>query len=147
MSDEKKCVFCDIKESINTRIIEETKNTYTILSNPALMKGHCLVIPKKHVESLSELNDDVRQELFEQVVRMQSLLIRKFMGCDIRQNYRPFQKQDDLKINHLYIHLQPRELYDELYEKCMIYEKDVFKKLSQEQLDEDKEFVLREVKV
>lgn len=141
------CPFCNVEKSESTRILEETKHTYTILSNPSLMKGHCLVIPKKHVEILAELNDDERIELFEQVVRMQALLIRKFMGCDIKQNYRPFQKQDELKINHLHIHLQPRELYDELYEKCLIHEKEVFKKLTQEQLDEDKEFVLKEVKV
>ena len=97
------CPFCDLKEE---RIIEETKNTFTILSNPAIVKGHLLVIPKRHAEKLSELNGDEKIELFNQVIKMQEILLRKFSGCDIRQNYRPFQAQDSLKVNHLHIHLQ-----------------------------------------
>lgn len=143
---EENCLFCREIE-VYSRILYETPHTLTILSNPALMKGHCLVIPKKHVEILAELNDNVRQELFEQVVKMQSLLLRRFRGCDIRQNYRPFQKQDRFKVNHLHIHLQPREFQDELYKKSQIHEKEVFKDLSEEELDQMKEFILQEVKV
>ena len=50
-------------------------------------------------------------------------------GCDIKQNYRPFQKQTKLKVNHLHIHLQPRELFDNLYEKSQIFEKEIFSDL------------------
>jgi histidine triad (HIT) family protein len=143
---EENCPFCKEIE-LHSRILYETPHTLTILSNPALMKGHILVIPKKHVEILAELNDDVRQELFEQVVKMQALLLRRFRGCDIKQNYRPFQKQDQYKVNHLHIHLLPREFQDELYKKSQIYEKEIFKDLNDEELDQMKEFILEEVKI
>jgi len=134
------CPFCDLKEE---RIIEETKNTFTILSNPAIVKGHLLVIPKRHAEKLSELNGDEKIELFNQVIKMQEILLRKFSGCDIRQNYRPFQAQDSLKVNHLHIHLQPREFEDELYKSCQIYEKTIFKELDKEEINKAKEFILK----
>ena len=51
---EEECPFCNGIEP-RSRIIDETRETITILSNPALVRGHCLVIPKRHVEKLSEL--------------------------------------------------------------------------------------------
>ncbi len=139
------CPFCSLSKDTEgrTRIIDETTNTLTILSNPALMKGHCLVIPKRHVEKPSELSEEERKELFNQVIKIQELLIKHFSGCDIKENYRPFQKQSDLKVHHLHFHLQPRELFDELYEKSQKAEENVFKKLSKEELEETKRFLLR----
>jgi len=101
------------------------------------MPGHLLVIPKRHVEKPSELNEQERAELFETVIEFQEKILNKISsGCDIKQNYRPFQKQNRLKVNHLHFHLQPRELFDELYKKCQIFQKDIFKDLSQQELSE-----------
>ncbi len=136
------CVFCDIVGSKKNReIIFETENTLTILSNLSLVKGHCLIMPKRHVEKISELNEKESEEIFSELVKVQDILLKKFFGCDIRQNFRPFQKQDKLKVNHLHFHLQPREFFDTLYEKCQIYEKEIFRDLSQEELKEIKKEV------
>jgi histidine triad (HIT) family protein len=133
-TDSNRCVFCNF-DLVRSRLIEETKNTFSIFSNPCLVKGHVLVIPKRHVEKLSELSKEERDELIEQAVRLQEILLKKFKGCDIRQNYRPFQTESKLKVNHLHVHLQPRELFDELYEKCQIYEGEIFKELSQKDMN------------
>lgn len=122
------CPFCNINKE-KTRIIKETDKVLVILSNPRLVEGHLLVIPKRHVEKLSELNDDEKKELFDTVIEFQENILKSASGCDIRQHYRPFQKQDNLKVNHLHIHLLPREFEDELYKKCQIYEKDIFEEL------------------
>ena len=42
-----------------------------MFSNPRLMEGHLLVIPKRHVEKLSELNEEERKELFDTVIEYQ----------------------------------------------------------------------------
>ena len=129
------CPFCEINKE-KTRIIQETKNSIVILSNPRLVSGHILVVPKKHVEKLSELDDLERRDIVDLIIKYQEKILKKVSpGCDIRQNYRPFQKQDKLKVNHLHIHLQPRELFDELYEKCQIFEKEIFKELSKEEME------------
>jgi len=51
------CPFCSI-DLERTRILDETKNTYVLISNPVLVPHHLLVIPKKHVSKLSELNKE-----------------------------------------------------------------------------------------
>jgi len=125
------CVFCNTD---NLKIIRESKNTITFLSNPCLMKGHCLVIPKKHFENILEIPEEILFELIKEVREVKRLLIERFgaSGCDIRQNYRPFLEDDRLKVSHLHFHVIPRELEDELYKKSMIFEKDVFEDLDQE---------------
>ncbi len=129
------CPFCTI-EAARNRIIKEGRFVVVIFSNPRLMPGHLLVIPKRHVEKISELESDERQELFSTVVEFQEkILSRIASGCDIRQNYRPFQKQDTIKVNHLHIHLHPRELFDNLYEKSQIFETSIFEKLGEGESD------------
>ena len=129
------CSFCNINKE-KTRIIRQGNYCYVCLSNPRLTKGHLLVIPKRHIEKISELSRDEKEELFDFVVEYQEKILKNMAkGCDVRQNYRPFQIQDKLKLDHLHIHLQPREFEDELYYKSQIFEKDVFKPLNQEEIN------------
>lgn len=127
------CPFCDIIDNNPERILREKENVIVISSNPRLMYGHLLVIPKRHVEKLSQLNEEEIKELWRTLIEFQEKILGNIApGCDIRINYRPFQKQDGLKVNHLHVRLEPRELFDELYEKCQIYEKEVYKDLPEE---------------
>jgi len=129
------CPFCNIQTE-RTRIIKEGKHTLVILSNPRLVEGHLLVIPKRHVERISELNKEEKEELLDTVIEFQEKILSRFAsGCDIRQNYRPFQEEDGIKLEHLHINLQPREFEDELYQRCQIFEKEIFKELTDEELD------------
>ncbi len=123
------CPFCNIDKEKN-RIIKSGKYVWVIMSNPRLVEGHLLVVPKRHVEKLSELNNKEKDELINTTIEFQELILKKYAsGCDIRQNCRPFQKESKLKVNHLHLHLQPRELFDELYKVSQIYEKELFKDL------------------
>lgn len=124
------CPFCVI-DAEKTRVIEARRHVIVVLSNPRLMPGHILVVPKHHVERLAELHPDEKTELWSTVEEFQQRIVDRLApGCDIRQNYRPFQPQDQLKIHHLHIHLQPREWEDELHRECQIHEKTVFQELS-----------------
>ena len=117
-----KCPFCNLD---NRKILRETANTLTLLSNPYLLKGHCLIIPKKHYENILEVPEEVLIELIREAREVERILLNKFKtGCDIRQHYRPFQNQNKLKVDHLHIHIIPRELKDELYEKRVFKELD-----------------------
>jgi len=130
-----KCPFCEINKE-KTRIIKQGKHCYVCFSNPRLMPGHLLVISNRHVEKISELNREEREELINFVVEFQEKILNNITeGCDIRQNYRSFQAQDGLKLDHLHIHLQPREFEDDLYKKCQISEKDIFKPFPQEEIN------------
>lgn len=115
-------------------MVTEGKYVFTALSNPRLMPGHLLIIPKRHIERPSELSSEEKAELFESLFAFQEQILQKVAtGCDIRQNCRPFLPQSKLKVNHLHFHLLPREFEDELYKKSMIYEKTIFQDLLEEE--------------
>ena len=102
------------------------------------MPGHLLVVPKRHVLRLSELNDVERKELFDVTISYQEKILKNIAsGCDIKQHNRPFLPENDLKVDHLHIHLQPRELNDELYLKSHVHDREIFKPLT----DSEKDFV------
>jgi diadenosine tetraphosphate (Ap4A) HIT family hydrolase len=103
------------------------------------MPYHILIVPKRHIEKISELTKEELNEIIDLIIKFEEkILSRISKGCDIRQNYRPFQQQNSLKVNHIHFHLQPRELYDELYKKCQINEVDIFKVVDLKDLDESK---------
>lgn len=105
-------------------MLHEGECVYVILSNPRLMKGHVLVVPKRHVMKLSELNVRERVELLEMVTNMQEKILSRFStGCDVRHHYRPFLKESQVKVNHLHIHVHPREFQDELYKTSQQFER------------------------
>ncbi len=134
------CPFCIIDKK-QTEIIKDGKYFYVTLSNPRLVPGHLLIIPKRHIEKISELTKKEREELFELIIEFQEKILKKFSsGCDLKQHYRPFIKQSWVKVSHLHFHLQPREFKDELYEKCQRFEteKGIFKMLTSK---ERKKFV------
>lgn len=129
------CPFCNLDKE-KSRVLKITKTVFVILSNPRLMPGHLLVIPRRHVEKLAELTLNESNDLLKMIIEFQEKLLSKYSsGCDIRQHYRPFQKQDTLKVNHLHVHLQPREFEDQLYRKCQIYEKPFFRNLSRREAE------------
>ncbi|HEX3568925.1 MAG TPA: HIT domain-containing protein [Candidatus Saccharimonadales bacterium] len=117
------CPFCEINRTRN-RIVHETEHSLTLLSNPRLMPGHALVIPKRHVEKPWELEDAELTDIFHEMWRVEQKLLETKLatGVDIRQNYRPFLVQGRLKVNHLHFHVLPRTNEDELYETSMRFE-------------------------
>ncbi|MBS3125561.1 HIT family protein [Candidatus Woesearchaeota archaeon] len=127
------CPFCTIDKG-KTKSIQEKEHVLVVFSNPRLMPGHLLVIPKRHVERPSELNADERKELFDTAIEFQEKILTKFAkGCDISQHCRPFLPESWTKVNHVHLHLRPREFEDELYQKSQKGEKDLWKDLPQDE--------------
>lgn len=114
--------------------------SWVILSDPRLMPGHSLIIPKRHVERLVELQLDEQLDVARLTVRMQErVLVAGATGCDIRQHYRPFIPQGKIKVNHLHVHIQPRYLEDELFQKAEKFERELFTPLETAELAEWRE--------
>jgi diadenosine tetraphosphate (Ap4A) HIT family hydrolase len=122
------CPFCQNDQKL---IIEESKLVKVIFSNPRLTRGHLLVIPKRHIETIWELKDQEIKETFHFLQIFQKKIVEKIgTGCDTRQNYRPFLKQSKLKVNHLHFHLIPRTLNDEIFQKVQKHQVEIFKDLT-----------------
>lgn len=84
---------------------------------------------------MNELTEEERKELFDTAIKYQEKILKKIAsGCDIKQHNRPFIPENDLKVDHVHIHLQPREFEDELYTKSQKYDREIFKPLLPEEV-------------
>lgn len=131
----KDCPFCALAKE-KGRILKEGRYCYVIFSNPRLMPGHLLIIPKRHVEGrLQDLSKEERDEILDFLVEYQTKILGKISsGCDIRQNYKPYAENSRTHVNHLHFHLNPREYKDELYEKADIYRDPLYRDLPEEEI-------------
>lgn len=130
------CPFCATAKD-ERRILKEGKYAYVIFSNPRLMPGHLLVIPKRHVEGrLADLSEEEREEIFELLIEFQGKILKKLSaGCDVRQNYKPYVKNSRTHVNHLHFHLYPRDYEDELYRQADIHKAPLYQNLPEEEHD------------
>lgn len=126
------CAFCNIFEE--GRTIKEGKFTYVVFSNPRLMAGHLLVIPKRHVTRISQLTKDEQNEIFDLLVEFQDKILKNLSsGCDIRQNFKPYVKNSRTHVDHVHFHLLPRNFQDEIQEKAEKFKDPLYKDLTDEE--------------
>jgi histidine triad (HIT) family protein len=124
------CPFCDPKE----RILKSNEHANVILSNPHKVPGHILVIPKRHVEKPWELTREELNDIFDLIWGIEQKIIGKLGdGIDIRQNYRPFMEQSNLKVDHIHFQIIPRSLHDYIYKVSEQYETELFADLDPEE--------------
>ncbi len=110
MENNKKCHFCD-RESSENNIIIENDFCYARWDNFPVSKGHSEIVPKKHIESFFDLND-------EEIVKIFSLI--KDVKNIIKEKYNPDAYNIGINegeaagrtIHHLHIHLIPRYIGD-----------------------------------
>lgn len=126
------CPFCKPE-----RILLQNENAQVILSNPRKVPGHFLVIPKRHLEKPWELEPQELQDVFALIFEVEQKIIGKLGdGCDIRQNYRPFLKQSQLKVDHMHFHIIPRALEDYIHTVSERFESELFAELDDAEHDE-----------
>jgi len=127
------CPFCHTDK----RIIKENDLAFVLLSDPRKIKGHFLVVPKRHVEKPWELTGEEAKAIFDLISFTQRKVSEKLSaGCDVRQNYRPFLKQGRTKVDHVHYHILPRDFEDELYTRAEYREADMFAELTREEKEE-----------
>ncbi|MBC7707637.1 HIT domain-containing protein [Polaromonas sp.] len=133
MTETISCPFCDPLE----RVVKSNDSAQMLLSDPRKVPGHTLVMPKRHVEKPWELTAEELQDIFALINFVEQRVVGKLgTGCDIRQGYKPFLKQDALKVNHLTFHVIPRAKDDYLYSVSEKYEEDLFAELDDLERDE-----------
>jgi diadenosine tetraphosphate (Ap4A) HIT family hydrolase len=117
------CPFCNLGK----RILKENEFANLFLSNPRKVPGHFLVAPKRHIEKPWEMTKQEMQAIFELAIFAQKKLTDNLSkGCDILQHYRPFMKQDRIKVNHIHYHILPRDFNDKIYQVVEKYETEAF---------------------
>ena len=101
------CIFCNIlNKEIPSYKIYEDENVYAFLDITQGTKGHTLVIPKKHIKNVYELNDKDAANIFKVVPKIARAIKKSFnpIGINIiNNNDLPLQS-----VFHFHIHLIPR---------------------------------------
>ncbi len=99
------CVFCKIIEGeIPSYKVYEDENMIAILDANPVSKGHTLVIPKKHVETIHEAED--MEYLHEGLFKVSNAVQEAFdpEGINIAQNNGKAAGQE---VFHLHFHVTP----------------------------------------
>jgi len=102
------CIFCKISNGdIPAQKVFENDSTLAFLDNKPHTKGHTVVIPKKHGETIFDFEDSVLQMLIVDVKKVMSLLQEKLNpdGFNVGWNHNTAGGQ---VVPHLHVHVMPR---------------------------------------
>lgn len=142
------CVFCDILQGkISRALIAENEHAIAVMDSYPVQEGHCLIIPKKHHESLIEIPEKELWGVMQLAVKVETAMMKalKCGGIDLKQHYRPFLKQSKLKVNHLHFHLIPRNKDDEIFKTVLVHELKLRKEPALQELNEIAEKIAKEI--
>ena len=129
------CPFCDLNQ-FEARLIQADELTYSFLSDPRLVPGHTLVIPKRHVEHPAGLTTTEASAIHRQIGQITTKMLGAMaVGVDLWQKTRPNVKQDEIKIDHLHYHLLPSNEGDPIYSGALIWSKNRFTHLPPDERD------------
>ncbi len=100
------CLFCKIIEgSIPSNKVYEDNQVLVFLDINPNTNGHMLIIPKKHIVTVDDVDDSLASHILEVEKKMHKLLTEKLgaEGLTIVQN-------NDLgqEVKHYHVHLIPR---------------------------------------
>jgi histidine triad (HIT) family protein len=102
------CIFCKIiKGEIPCDKIYENDKVFSFLDIAPVNKGHALVIPKEHHESLLEMPDDVLAEVAKATKKVARAVLEAVGtdGFNVQQNNREIGGQ---VVPHFHNHIIPR---------------------------------------
>jgi histidine triad (HIT) family protein len=109
---EDSCLFCRIVSGkTDAAVVYQDEDSLAFLDHRPLFLGHTLLIPKKHIETLSDLPEIAVGPFFVNVQKL-SRAVQAAMGAEgtfVAMNNRVSQS-----VPHLHVHIVPRKKGDGL---------------------------------
>ena len=107
-----KCLFCGIiSKETNSSIVFEDDISTAFLDHRPLFPGHCLLVPKSHVETLSDLPTVLVGPFFKNV----QLLTRAVeLALEAEGSFVAMNNRVSQSVPHLHVHIVPRRKKDGL---------------------------------
>ncbi|MDR6552678.1 HIT family protein [Paenibacillus qinlingensis] len=103
---EKSCLGCQLANGqVEAHVVYENEWLTVILDIAPLNEGHVLLIPKKHVAELDEMEEEVAAAMLTTSMKMSRLIKKCFQpdGVTIIQNGGIFND-----LGHVHVHVFPR---------------------------------------
>jgi len=104
------CVFCNRSE-LEREIFFESRNFMLVYNLKPILPGHSLIVPKKHVETLSELSQEELEELVGLMKKFERVLKDAYHGTGFNFAIQE-GPESGATIRHLHVHLIPRRESD-----------------------------------
>ena len=106
----KDCIFCKIiKRKIPANVFYEDKHAIAFLDADPVSVGHTLVIPKKHFETINEMDKKELGNLSEAILKVSKGIMKISDGLNVMQNNKKAAGQ---AVSHVHFHLIPRHKDD-----------------------------------
>lgn len=106
------CIFCKIiNGEIPSKKIYESDNMLAILDLNQQTKGHTLIIPKKHIEDFTKLDEKTLKEMFDVAANLSQKLMQKLDRDGIHLGINYGSSQD---IKHVHMHLCPEKKEEDI---------------------------------
>ena len=104
-----KCIFCDMDHSkIENTIIEETEYFYILPTLGSLVDGYILIVTKRHINSMSELNENELIEYKNIIDKYQNLFKKIYNKTPIVFEHGTPNQNSEMKANsvtHAHTHI------------------------------------------
>lgn len=116
------CPFCDLKVVSNQKIFESS--VCVVLYNKRDTNlGRCLVVPKKHVGNIRELEETELTDLIK-VVRLVSKKLVEYLECDgVNYGFNEGAVAGQM-VSHFHFHVLPRYKKDNLPKYHLFHSKE-----------------------
>ena len=106
------CTFCKIiRGSIPSHKAFEDDISLAFLDHRPLFAGHCLFIVKSHLETLSDLPDELVGPLFQNVQLLSRAVIQ---GMNAEGSFVAVNNRVSQSVPHFHVHIVPRRKGDGL---------------------------------
>jgi histidine triad (HIT) family protein len=107
-----KCAFCEIVAgAVPAEIVFEDDRTLAFLDNRPLFPGHVLLIPRDHIETMSDLPDELLQPLFANARGIARVMEP---ALDAEGSFVAVNNRVSQSVPHLHVHIVPRRKGDGL---------------------------------
>ncbi len=106
------CVFCEIVAGERAaHIVVDDEPALAFLDSRPLFKGHTLIVPREHIETLAELPSDLLGPFFAYAQRLSAAMETALgaAGSFVAMNNKISQS-----VPHLHVHVVPRNRKDGL---------------------------------
>lgn len=105
-------MFCEIANGrVPASIVFEDANSLAFLDHRPLFPGHCLLIPRAHLETLADISPELLAELSTRA-RLLALAVEKALGAE--GSFLALNNRVSQSVPHLHQHVVPRTKGDGL---------------------------------
>ena len=103
------CIICQlIGGEIEVTKVYEDSSVVAVMDIRPINPGHLFISPKRHIESISELDEELGSHMFKTAIKMADALRKSELKCEGVNVFLADGKTAGQEIPHIHLHVIPR---------------------------------------